>query len=183
MGSLNTIPQVIAIGELSSPLSLNYQSLGALFGTTLQQSNPLQIAMVTYALNEQYTQDPADTTLRGVANYLIFLCGRFGLQAQSIIAGGGGGSVIPPPVVSIAPLEFVVSSSSPIVTGGSTLLLDGTGGNPDFRGYNLNFNRNNIPQYQINTGGSYFIWDKVTGLFTCFGAASVDEIFGLYPFV
>ena len=178
-----SIPNIIQIGDLSNPLSLNYKSLGALFGATLQQSNPLQIAMVTDALRWQYDGDPADITLRGVANYLLFLCGRFGVQAQNIISGGGGGSILPPPpLLAPNPISFVVADSgTPIVSGGSALLLNGTSGNQDFRGYNLLFNRNNAPQSTTNNGSTYYTWNKNSGLFTCIGAAVLSELFDLYP--
>lgn len=102
---------MIAIGNVSNPLSLNYQSSGALFGATLQQSNPLQIAMTTYALNEQYSGDAADPTLRGVGNYLLFLCGKFQLQAQNIISGSGGGSIIPVPPTMPVPYLIPISNT------------------------------------------------------------------------
>jgi hypothetical protein len=181
MGSQLPIPSVIEIGNISVPLSLNYQSIGALFGATLQQSNPLQIAMATYALNEQYNGNPADSTLRGVANYVIFL--SKGLQAQNIISGNGGGSVLPPPVyLAPNPISFVVADSgTPIVTGNGTLLLNGSAGNPDFRGYNIIFNRNNLSQSTTNNGGTYFMWNKNSGLFTVIGVASLGELFDIYP--
>lgn len=116
---------------------------------------------------------------RGVANYLLWLCGRYGVEAKNLINIGGGGTVIPvpPPYAPVNPLEFVVSNTSPISTGGNSINI------PAYIGYNLVFFRNNIPQSQINSGGTYFTWNKITGDFSCVGDASVDELFSLNPFL
>lgn len=113
--------------------------------------------------------------IEGVAQYLYWLCGKFQLQARNFT---GGGSVVPlPPGATMPnPVEFVVvDSGSPIITGGSTLVLT------QFIGYNLIFSRNDIIQSQVNNGGSYFLWNKITGLFTCVGAAALDDLFSLNP--
>ena len=115
---------------------------------------------------------------RGVANYLYWLCGKFALEGQYIITGTGGGSVVPiNPGATPNPIEFEVTGSSFIPDGDSTVSI------PSFVGYNLLFVRNNVPQSIINTGASYFSWNKVTGVFTCSPAAVSGELFQLYPFI
>ena len=120
-----------------------------------------------------------NTSARGVANYLYWLCGKFALEGQYIITGTGGGSVVPiNPGATPNPIEFEVSlSGSYIIDGQSTVTIT------SFIGYNLLFVRNNVPQSIINTGASYFSWNKTTGVFTCSPAAVTGELFQLYPFI
>jgi len=115
-------------------------------------------------------------TARGVANYLQWLCGKFGLTAQYVISGAGGGSVLPIFPSSIPnPFEFVVSSTSFIPTGSSTAVIS------SYIGFNVIFVRGGITQSTVNIGGSYFTWDKLSGTFTCSPAAYVGELFQIYP--
>jgi len=44
------------------------------------------IAIVTDALAWAYASDPTEENLRLVANYLTWLCGKYGQQAQYIIS-------------------------------------------------------------------------------------------------
>ena len=119
-----------------------------------------------------------NASARGVANYLYWLCGKFALEGQYIITGTGGGSVVPiNPGATPNPIEFEVDATSFIPNGNSTVTI------PSFIGYNLLFVRNNVPQSIINTGASYFTWNKVTGVFTCSPAAATGELFQLYPFI
>lgn len=123
--------------------------------------------------------------LIATSNYLYWLCGAYNLQAINIRTNGGGGSVAPivPPTRNVNTIEFIVSDSSPIPNGGNTLILDGTNGNQDFRGLNIFFNRNNIPQGTINLGDSYYSWNKVNGQFICFPDAVTSENFQIIPTV
>lgn len=117
-------------------------------------------------------------TARGVGNYLHWICGKFAIEGQYIITGIGGGSVIPiNPGATPNPLNFIVSPTSFIADGQSTVSI------PSYIGYNLLFVRNNIPQSTINTESSYYTWNKTNGQFTCFGAAYTSEVFQLYPFI
>lgn len=113
--------------------------------------------------------------IEGVGQYLYWLCGKFQLQARNLT---GGSSVIPTPPITPMPnnLDFYVSASTPIVTGGSSATF------PQFIGYNIIFNRGGISQAQVNDGvNSYFTWNKITGLFQCFGVAQLDELFSINP--
>lgn len=178
MGQQLSIPDIIDIGDISVSLALGYQQQGALFGPRKTYTAGETIALVTDALRWQYQGNPADATLRGVANYLYWLCGKFALEGLDIINGPGGGAVIPiNPALNPNPIEFEVTVSSFMVDGQSVKSIQ------SFVGYNLLFVRNNIPQSIVDMGGSYFSWDKTTGIFTCYPAAVSGELFQLYPFI
>ncbi len=150
MAGLLTIPQVIAIGKASIYMANNYAAENTVWGQRIvQQPDPVEIALFTDILNWQYTQFPNDTSLRGTANYLIWLCGQFQLRAQGL---PGGGAVTPIPSNMLPnKIEFTVSASSPIVNGGNTLILPLT-----WSGLGVIFNRVNLPQTSVNTEPQYF---------------------------
>jgi hypothetical protein len=92
-----TIAQTIAQGQIAPYLIGNDNSLGNLFGPRLAAPGSMvSIAMITDALNwgnsggAQAAQD-----LRSMANYLIWLMGGFGQEAQRISQTQGGGAVVP----------------------------------------------------------------------------------------
>jgi len=115
-----------------------------------------------------------DPTLRGTANYALWLYGIFQLQARNL---NGGGSVTPIPS-NLMPnkIEFIVSGSTPIVSGGTTLTLPST-----WAGLGIVFNRNNLPQTSVISEQSYFVWNTITRVFTCFPAATTSELFSINP--
>lgn len=175
MAALPTIPQTITIGDATIYLMSLDVSKGQLFGAKLaKQTTPILINYVTDALRWEYESFPNNDTLRGTSNYLLWLCGKYKLEAQGL---NGGGTVIPidPALLRPNPIEFVVGASSEIPTGSNSLSI------PSFIGYNLIFVRNNITQSTIDTGSSYFTWNRVTGAFTCVGAANEFELFQFYP--
>lgn len=185
-----TIAETINYGDLSVGLSLNANEKGKLFGGKLSPNSTLTINMVTDALRwgNDGGQDAED--LRGLANYARWLYGKYGLEAKYDIDNGtSGGNVIPSGGTSLAyPIDWIVSASSsgtaPIATGGSTVTLDGTGGMPDLRGYNISFDRGGQPQYTTDPGdgSTYFSWNRTTGAFALLnGAANVDERFRITP--
>lgn len=180
MPTILSIPDIIEIGRASTYLSANYTSKKALFGgSIIKPIPPVQIAFVTDALdwgNSGGAQTAA--SLRQTANYLYWLCGLFQLQAQNIISGPGGGSVVPTPSGGGSPndLDFIVSASSIIPTGGTSLSI------PQFIGYNVDFARNGTTQYTTPQpgGAQYYSWNNVTGIFTLLGdspAATEGEAF------
>lgn len=137
---------------------------------------PLQVSITQFSGGvTEFTNVGA----RGVANYLYWLCGKFQIQGQFIMMGTGGGTVVPiNPGANPTPLEFeVTASSSFIIDGQSTATIVG------FIGYNLLFVRNNVPQSIVDNGGSYFSWNKTSGVFVCTPAANTGELFQLYPFI
>lgn len=188
MATLLPIDEIIEIGKVSTYLSANYQSKSALYGGNVIKPTPaVQIAWVTDALEWGYLGGAqTDASLRNTANYLYWLCGQFQLQAQNIISGSGGGSVIPTPSggSSVNALDFEVSDTSPIPTGGSTIMLDGTNGNPDYRGFKVvNFSRGGLWQNTTNLGdgSSRYAWNSVTGAFSAYPAATAGELFRITP--
>lgn len=108
-------------------------------------------------------------------NYLLELCAPYSFQAAIIAQAGGGGTVSPVNPTSFpSPIEFIVANSGTfMVTGESSIVIH------QFAGYNIMFNRNFVPQTQVNDGNSYFTWDKNSGLFTVYGAANLQELFSI----
>jgi len=179
MSTILSVPEIIEIGRVSTYLSANYTESKKLFGgSVIKPVPPVQISFVTDALdwgNSGGAQ--SQQSLRQVANYLYWLCGLFQLQAQYIISGPGGGSVTPstPTGTLPNPLDFEVSESSFIADGESSVEI------PEYIGYNLIFVRGGVDQNTTNIGGSYFLWNRNTGTFTCFPAAFSGELFRLVP--
>ena len=175
--TIQSISQTIIIGKASTYLMSNDLSNGQFFGKRLPKPmTHILLQYVTDALSWQFQGNPSDPTLRGTANYAIWLYGIYGAQT---IGNQGGGSVIPiPPISTPQPLEFYVSDSTPIANGVSSVTF------LQFVGFNLQFNRGNQPQAMISDGTStYFTWNKVTGKFVCIGAAVTGELFSIIPYV
>lgn len=183
MATLLTIEQIIAVGDVSIYLSSNDNSKGALFGKRLAAPiSPVEIAMYTDALRwgDEIDGDDVDNTvlLRQTANYCLWNYGKYGQEAQYIISGAGGGTVQPSsPAFRPLPLDFIVSASSVFATGS-------TGGTiPQFAGWNLDFDRNNIPQNTTDRGdgSSYYSWDRTTATVFFSPALQDDELVRLTP--
>lgn len=172
-----TIPQIIQNGYASVPICVNYNNTQQLFGGAIAApKSPVTIQMVTDALSWGYSggaQTAAD--LQTVKNYLIWLIGAFGLQASNFT--GSGGSVIPitPTNPTPARIDFVVSGSSLIPSGGSSVLLT------NFIGYQLDFVRGGISQSTLNTEPSYFSFNSSSGAFTAVPALQAGEVIALIP--
>lgn len=92
-----TIAQTIAQGQIAPYLIGNDNSLGNLFGPRLAAPGSMvSITMITDALywgNSGGAQTAKG--LRSMANYLIWLMGGFGQEAQRISQLQGGGAVVP----------------------------------------------------------------------------------------
>lgn len=97
--SIATIPQAISRGDVSIYLCGNDNSIGSVFGgRKAAPGSTVSIAMVTDALRWGYNDgdnSQTEASIRETANYLVWLSGRYGQQAQAILEGSGGGSVIP----------------------------------------------------------------------------------------
>lgn len=98
MAAPATIQNTIDYAKLATALCGNDNAAGVLFGKRLTApSSPITQSIVTDAL--QWGLDGGavpDTTLREMANYLVWLTSPYFLTAKSIITGGGGGgSVVP----------------------------------------------------------------------------------------
>jgi hypothetical protein len=151
----------------------NKLSGGKLHGGLLDEKNPTLIYLVRQALEWLYDLDPADEDLDTIGNYLIAICPD-APRAEAAIIGGGSTPTI---TNATAPerIDFVTSVSSYIVTGASSKNI------PSFIGFNLEFDRNGIPQSTVNTEASYFTWDISLGNFTCSPALSEGELVALIP--
>lgn len=114
--AIATIQQAIDRGRVSTYLAANYNANGALFGARLAPNSPVTIALVTDALDwGNMGGAQSAQSLREVANYLVWLTGMFGQQAEAIISGGGGGSVIPgggevPTPITISGSDFATTT-------------------------------------------------------------------------
>lgn len=171
-----TIAEIIDIAKVSQFLSLIDIRERGLFAGGIDIQLPRKLYTVRKTVERTYELNPTDDTLIGTSNYLYALCGKYGLAAQSMLSSGGSISPVSPPSSSLPfPLYFVVSGSSPIPDGSGSATFS------DFIGYNLVVARNNIPQSTVNDGGTYFSWNRLTGLFKCFPNAMVSETFSITP--
>lgn len=173
-----TVPQTITNGYASTYLCVRYNQKEAIFGggALAAPTSPVTIQMVTTALDWGYTggaQTAADLTT--VKNYLIWLIGKFGLEASAIT--GSGGSVVPivPTITTPQRIDFIVSASSTIPTGGSSVTLT------NFIGYQVDFVRGGLSQSTISTEPSYFSFNSLTGAFNCTPALQEGEVVAIIP--
>lgn len=101
-----TPAQIELIAKASEYLSGNDIAKGSLFG---QRLNP-KLNQIIYAERMSLTwmlgQNSSFPTLQDVANYVLWLCGKWWLQANYIINQGGGGQ----PVTPITPSPLVGST-------------------------------------------------------------------------
>jgi hypothetical protein len=173
-----TIAEIISNGELSVPLAANYNSKSSIFsgGALAAPTSPVLIAMVTDALSwmdegGNYT----DAEEVSVANYLVWLCGRFGLQAATITGSGGSVTPVPPGGLSSSRIDFYVSATSIIVTGATSATLN------QYIGKEIDFIRGGISQSTLNTEPSYISWTKSTGALTISPALTEGEAITIIP--
>ena len=190
-----TIDDTIERGMLSIGYSANDNAKGNLFGRRLNSNfvvSPVTIAMVTDALIWAEDGDAqTDEEIRNIANYLIWLTGKYGMEAAYRLGQtDGGGSVTPggSSQSTINPLDWLVSDTAdqyaPLANGDSAVTFDGTNDMPDLRGYNMNFFRGGITQNTtpLGDGSTYYYWNKSTGLFQLFGgAAQTGELMRITP--
>lgn len=172
-----TVPQTITNGYASTYLCVRYNQKEAIFGggALAAPTSPVTIQMVTTALDWGYTggaQTAADLTT--VKNYLIWLIGKFGLEASAIT--GSGGSVIPiNPSFAPSRIDFIVDGSSFIPNGGTSKVIS------QMIGYEISFVRGGLVQSTISTEPTYANWNKVTGLLTITPALVTGELISIIP--
>lgn len=145
---------------------------GGLFNSGLPNYLPRLIYCVRKSVERLFDLDPSDETLTVTSNYLKSISVLY-WKPQSGLVGLGGGGVAPvvPGNLSPQPYDFEVTGSSFIIAGQSAKTINA------FIGYNVTFNRNNIPQSTVDMGGSYYSWNINSGLFVCYPAAVSGELF------
>ena len=137
--SISTIQQVIDRSQVSIYLSGNDNARGQLFGKRIAApGSPVSIALISDALNWGYDGGAqTDADVRQMANYLEWLIGQYGREAEYILTGAGGGSVVPGGGSSVAGQYYVIQTgvvdppaTDTPVAGASTyqndLLIGGT---------------------------------------------------------
>lgn len=175
MASPLTPAQVIQYTNVATYLASDAVAKGNLFGASIEPELPNILYIENFILNwYNSTTGNNSVTDQAIANYVWSLTGMYGITAQAIVTGGGGTVTPGTPTIAPAPYQFEVSSTSFIPTGDSSKTIS------DFIGYNLLFVRDNITQSTVNTGGTYYSWNSVTGLFTCVGAAGEGQLFQLF---
>ena len=177
--AISTIQEVIDRSQVSIYLSGNDNAKGNLFGKRLAApGSPVSIALISDALNwgnDGGAETAAD--LRQMANYLEWLIGKYGQQAQAILEGAGGGSVTPiTPGGSPTRVDFIVAATSFLPTGTTTYTFPST-----WQGSNMDFIRNGISQSTISTEASYFTFDRNTLAFVCSPALVAGELISIIP--
>jgi hypothetical protein len=87
MATLKSIPSIITRAKISQYLAGN-DIAEALFFRGIHPNDilPMTLYMERKALEKKYSVDPSDDTLRYSANYVYSLCGKYGLQADVIVA-------------------------------------------------------------------------------------------------
>lgn len=106
-----SIPQTLVIAKISQYLAANDIASAGLYAGGVDVNLPRKIYLVRKNLEWIYDLDPASSELTGVGNYLLSLCSKYRLKAQSLIAGGGiivGGVVVPisPYLIPITGADF-----------------------------------------------------------------------------
>jgi hypothetical protein len=100
-----TPAQINEIAKASEFLSGNDIAKGALFGKRLNPKLNQIIYAERMALQWMLGMDENYSTLQDVANYVLWLCGRYWINAQYIINNGGGGQ----PVTPVTPTPLIGS--------------------------------------------------------------------------
>ena len=77
-----TIPEIIRLGDISVPLSANYESKGNIFGERMAINAPQTIALVTDALRWQWDAFPDVPEVRATATITITTTGDTGDRIQ-----------------------------------------------------------------------------------------------------
>lgn len=170
-----TIPEKLDIASISEYLSFVDIQKKGLNGGGVDLELPRKIYAIRKSIAYWYDLDPTDDTLTATSNYLLALCGYYGLKAQQVVTSAG--SIAPsssstPPL----PLQFIVAASG-------TTFIDGqlSATLTTFIGYNLLFARGGIPLSTVSTEPTYYSWNRSTGLLTLNIAAATGELFQIYP--
>lgn len=175
-----TISEIISNAYVASFLCAAYNEKEKLFSPV--NANPLSTTDIQMVSQGLYwgTLNSSSTTesLVSVSNYLIWLSGKFYLEATAF-TGSGGGSVTPviPEGLNPSRQDFYVQNDSYLPTGTTSKTLSA------FIGYEIDFVRGGVSQSKLNTEPSYFTWNKLSGAFTCYPALIENELIAIIPTV
>lgn len=173
-----TTLQKINIEKVSQYLCSNDIAKKGLFGGGVDLTLPRKLYCIRKSIEWCYNLSNNESALLPTSNYMLAMCAPYSGQGAVVSGSTSGGSVSPiNPGAAPTPYDFVVTGSSFIANGESSKNISA------FKGYNLLFIRNGVAQSIVDSGGSFYSWNKATGDFTCTGAASTDETFQLYPFI
>jgi hypothetical protein len=112
-----TIPEIITIAKISGYLAANDVARGAMFSQRTNPDLPKILYMERRAVEWMYDQDPSYSTLRGSADYLYAICGKYGRLASRIMDEGGSGIVVVPTSPSNDPrINWIRITSSDFAT-------------------------------------------------------------------
>ena len=173
-----TVSEIISIAKVSEYLAaVDIYKSGINFGGN-DVGLPRKLYCIRKNVEKVFDLDPTDDTLTKTANYLFSLCNRYAFKAQTILNIASGGTIAPVTPSGSLPLPFdyeVTAISTPLANGESSVVLS------TFIGFNIAFNRNNIPQSTVNQGGSYYSWNRATGSFSVSPSAVTGELFQIIP--
>lgn len=171
-----TVAEKIAIAEINEYLITNAIHKRGLYGGGINIGLPTQIRIIREGIQYQYNQNPSDTTLTATSNYMLGLC-LYVAAAKNITGNGGTIAGVHPIGDAPEPYDFIVSASSFIVTGATSITITA------FIGYNIQFSRGGMVQNttDVGDGSTYYSWDKNTGIFVLSAAANVGELFRILP--
>lgn len=156
-------------------------------GATLDEDLDIKLYITRKDVEYEYDQDPTSENLFPMGNYLLTLMFPYFFEAQQATGSGGSISPLNTDVQIPGDIDFIVDGSTIIPTGGSSVYLNGLGGRPDLRGYNVDFARGGMMQYTtLQPGGAtYYSWNSVTGLFQLLplsgGQATTGEPMRIMP--
>ena len=173
-----SIATIVSIYPVAQYLATNDINKRGLHGGGVDLQLPEKIRNIGRAVERVYNGDPTDTTLTSTANYLFALMGKYGMQAMRIPEATGYLAIVTPNSQLPVPYDFIVSGTSVIEEGESTVTLFA------FIGCNVEFTRNNITQTTTDPGGggSYYYWNSATGQFICYPNAALGESFRITPY-
>lgn len=170
-----TVAQKLDIASISQYLSYQDIVKRGLYGGGVDLQLPFKIYNIRKSIEYWYDLDPSDDTLTATSNYLMGMCGIYGLKAQEIVTSAG--TVAPSSSAAIPlPLQFIVAASGNSLNNGDTTATLTT-----FIGYNLLFARAGVAQSTVSTEPSYYSWNRSTGVLTISPAAVTGELLQIYP--
>ncbi len=175
------ILDLINWGKISQPLARYGEAKKkGTIGASVDEDLDIKLYITRKDVEYEYDQDSTSENLFAMGNYFLTLMGIYLFQAQQATGSGGSISPLTPDVSIPGDIDFIVDGSTLIVTGASSVYLNGAGGRPDLRGYEVDFARNGTVQYTTNPGdgSQYYSWNMVTGLFQLLPLSGGEALVG-----